>query len=198
MKYLKLILMYALVLTLSCCNNTSKTELKRSDADASRKAEKTPNDSTLLVVLESVKGDSAIVVNSETQRKYTLSVSELIRDGGYSGSLTNKNILAVMADLKTKAIYRSINLTEFVGLWLFSDKSGNGLRFDENGSASNIGQVDDITLRTWRIKNGRLMLSYVQSDGSDYTEKEEKASIVMLSIDQLIILFRGNQYICSK
>ena len=198
MKYLKLILMYALVLTLSCCNNTAKTELKRTDADASRKAEKTPNDSTLLVVLESVKGDSAIVVNSETQRKYTLSVSELIRDGGYSGSLTNKNILAVMADLKTKAIYRSINLTEFVGLWLFSDKSGNGLRFDENGSASNIGQVDDITLRTWRIKNGRLMLSYVQSDGSDYTEKEEKASIVMLSIDQLIILFRGNQYICSK
>ena len=198
MKYLKLILMYALVLTLSCCNNAAKTELKRSDADASRKAEKTPNDSTLLVVLESVKGDSAIVVNSETQRKYTLSVSELIRDGGYSGSLTNKNILAVMADLKTKAIYRSINLTEFVGLWLFSDKSGNGLRFDENGSASNIGQVDDITLRTWRIKNGRLMLSYVQSDGSDYTEKEEEASIVMLSIDQLIILFRGNQYICSK
>ena len=198
MKYLKLILMYALVLTLSCCNNAAKTELKRSDADASRKAEKTPNDSTLLVVLESVKGDSAIVVNSETQRKYTLSVSELIRDGGYIGSLTNKNILAVMADLKTKAIYRSINLTEFVGLWLFSDKSGNGLRFDENGSASNIGQVDDITLRTWRIKNGRLMLSYVQSDGSDYTEKEEEASIVMLSIDQLIILFRGNQYICSK
>ena len=198
MKYLKLILMYALVLTLSCCNNAAKTELKRSDADASRKAEKTPNDSTLLVVLESVKGDSAIVVNSETQRKYTLSVSELIRDGGYSGSLTNKNILAVMADLKTKAIYRSINLTEFVGLWLFSDKSGNGLRFDENGSASNIGQVDDITLRTWRIMNGRLMLSYVQSDGSDYTEKEEEASIVMLSIDQLIILFRGNQYICSK
>ena len=198
MKYLKLLLAPALVLTLSCCNNAAKTELKRSDADASRKAEKTPNDSTLLVVLESVKGDSAIVVNSETQRKYTLSVSELIRDGGYSGSLTNKNILAVMADLKTKAIYRSINLTEFVGLWLFSDKSGNGLRFDENGSASNIGQVDDITLRTWRIKNGRLMLSYVQSDGSDYTEKEEKASIVMLSIDQLIILFRGNQYICSK
>ena len=198
MKYLKLLLAPALVLTLSCCNNTAKTELKRTDAAASRKAEKTPNDSTLLVVLESVKGDSAIVVNSETQRKYTLSVSELIRDGGYSGSLTNKNILAVMADLKTKAIYRSINLTEFVGLWLFSDKSGNGLRFDENGSASNIGQVDDITLRTWRIKNGRLMLSYVQSDGSDYTEKEEKASIVMLSIDQLIILFRGNQYICSK
>ena len=198
MKYLKLILMYALVLTLSCCNNTSKTELKRTDADASRKAEKTPNDSTLLVVLESVKGDSAIVVNSETQRKYTLSVSALIRDGKNSGSLTNNNTLAVMADLKKKEIYRSINLTEFVGLWLFSDKSGNGLRFDENGSASNIGQVDDITLRTWRIKNGRLMLSYVQSDGSDYTEKEEKASIVMLSIDQLIILFRGNQYVCSK
>ena len=198
MKYLKLILMYALVLTLSCCNNTDKTELKRTDADASRKAEKTPNDSTLLVVLESVKGDSAIVVNSETQRKYTLSVSALIRDGENRGSLTNNNTLAVMADLKKKEIYRSINLTEFVGLWLFSDKSGNGLRFDENGSASNIGQVDDITLRTWRIKNGRLMLSYVQSDGSDYTEKEEKASIVMLSIDQLIILFRGNQYICSK
>ena len=198
MKYLKLILMYALVLTLSCCNNTSKTELKRSDADASRKAEKTPNDSTLLVVLESVKEDSAIVVNSETQRKYTLSVSAIIRDGENSGSLTNNNTLAVMADLKKKEIYRSINLTEFVGLWLFSDKSGNGLRFDENGSASNIGQVDDITLRTWRIKNGRLMLSYVQSDGSDYTEKEEEASIVMLSHDQLIFLFHGNQYACSK
>ena len=198
MKYLKLILMYALVLTLSCCNNTAKTELKRTDADASRKAEKTPNDSTLLVVLESVKGDSAIVVNSETQRKYTLSVSALIRDGENRGSLTNNNTLAVMADLKKKEIYRSINLTELAGLWLFSDKSGNGVRFDENGSASNIGQVDDITLRTWRIKNGRLMLSYVQSDGSDYTEKEEEASIVMLSHDQLIFLFHGNQYACSK
>lgn len=198
MKYLKIILMYTLVLTLSCCNNTAKTELKRSDADASRKAEKTPNDSTLLVVLESVKGDSAIVVNSETQRKYTLSVSALIRDGENNGSLTNNNTLAVMADLKKKEIYRSINLTELAGLWLFSDKSGNGVRFDDNGSASNIGEVDDVTLRTWRVQNGRIIFTYVFSDGSDYDEKEEEATIVSLSADQLIFSFRGHQYVCKK
>lgn len=198
MKYIKLFLMSAFVVTLSCCDNSSKTELKRTDADASRKAVKASNDSTLFVVLESVKGDSALVSNNETQRKYTLSVSDLVRDGENHGSLTINNTCAIMADLKKKVVYRSINLTEFAGLWMFSDKSGNGVRFDENGSASNIGQVDDITLRTWRIKNGRLMLSYVASDGSDYAEKEEEASLVMLSCEQLIFLFRGNQYTCYK
>lgn len=198
MKFFKLFIMISVAVTIACCSNGSNTAVQRTEADAARKSAKCSKDSTLIVVLESTKGDSVVVTNSETQRKYTLSVSQLMQDRENHGSLTLKSKLAVMVDVNKKTIYKYINLTELAGLWLFSDNSGNGVRFDENGAASNIGEVDDITLRTWHVQNGRIKLAYVLSDGSDYQEKEEEATIVSLSAEQLIFLFRGHQYVCNK
>lgn len=198
MNFSKYFIVPFLLLCLSCGNNGNTPVLKRTEADAARKAPKDPNDSTVVVTLESVKGDSARVVITETQRSCILSLAELKQNGENHGSLTNRNTFAIMADLKNKSITRYVNITEFQGLWLFSDKSGNGVRFDDNGAASNIGEVDDITLRTWRVQNGRIIFAYVLSDGSDYNEKEEEATIVSLSADQLIFLFRGHQYVCKK
>ena len=199
MKFFKLLLLTSFALTFACCNNNSATSVKRTEADAGRKAAKHSNDdSTLTVVLEVVKGDSVVVSNSETQRQYTLSTSKLMQDRECYGSLTQKNNLAVMADLKNKTVNRSVNITELVGLWFFSDGSGNGVRIDEDGAVSNVGEIDDITLRSWCMQNGRMKMTYVLSDGSDYEEKEDEVTIIALSADKFIFVFRGNQYTCGK
>ena len=103
-----------------------------------------------------------------------------------------------MADLKNKTVNRSVNITELVGLWFFSDGSGNGVRIDEDGAVSNVGEIDDITLRSWCMQNGRMKMTYVLSDGSDYEEKEDEVTIIALSADKFIFVFRGNQYTCGK
>ncbi len=198
MKFFRLFVIIPVLVSMVACNKGGTPVVKRTEADAARKAARNPQDSTLIVTLEFVEGDSVGVVNVDTQREFTLSFADLKQNGENHGSLTQDNTLAVMADLKKKSISRYINLTEFLGLWLFSDESGNGVRFDDSGAASNIGAVNDITLRTWRVLNGRLLLSYVPSNGSDYKEKEDEATIVALTSNQLVFTFRGNQYTCFK
>ena len=128
MKLFKLFILSITLLAFASCNNGSTPQIKRTEADAARKAAKKPKDPTLMVVLEKTKGDSIVVTDSETQSKYTLSVSQLLKDKGNHGSLTQQNKYAVMADLNKKTISRLINTTELTGIWLLNDKSGNGIR----------------------------------------------------------------------
>ena len=198
MKLFKLFILSITLLAFASCNNGSTPQIKRTEADAARKAAKKPKDPTLMVVLEKTKGDSIVVTDSETQNQYTLSVSQLLKDKGNHGSLTQQNKYAVMADLNKKTISRLINTTELTGIWLLNDKSGNGIRLDEDGSASNIGKIDDITLHSWHIQKGQLKLTYILSDGSNYAEQEEEANIIALSPTQLVVEFRGYKHTFGK
>ena len=79
-----------------------------------------------------------------------------------------------------------------------NDKSGNGIRLDEDGSACSIGKIDDITFHSWRIEKGQLKLTYILSDGSNYGEQEEAATIVALSSNQFVVEFRGQKHSFGK
>ena len=198
MKLFKLFILSITLLAFASCNNGSTTQIKRTEADAARKAAPKPKDPTLMVVLESTKGDSIVVTDSETKSQYTLSVSQLMQDKENHGSLTQKNKYAVMADLNKKTISTLINITELTGIWLLNDKSGNGIRLDEDGSACSIGKIDDITFHSWRIEQGQLKLTYILSDGSNYGEQEEAATIVALSSNQFVVEFRGQKHSFGK
>ena len=194
MKLFKLFILSIALSAFASCNNGCTTQIKRTEADAARKAVKKQKDPTLMVVLKSTKGDSVVVTDCETKDMYTLSVSQLMENKENHGSLTQDNKYAVMADFDNKTISTLINITELTGVWLLDDKSGSGIRLDENGSASNIGIIDDITFRSWRMQKGQLMLTYILSDGSNYDEHEEAATIVELSSGKLVFEYRSHRY----
>lgn len=57
-----------------------------------------------------------------------------------------------------------------------------------------MGTLADVTLRSWRILNGRLMLSYIKNDGSDYEETEEAVRLVKLSADAFSMSFHNQHF----
>lgn len=187
-----------MLLVTACKHVGDQQSLKRTEADAKRKAEASKADSTLFVVLNSYSGDSIWTTNQETRRELSFSITELKKKRKMSGSLTSEEVYALVADLKTKTVYSAINLSELKGLWLLNDGSGNGIRLNEDGAASNIGELDDITLRSWRIKNGQLVFSHIKNDGSDYHEAEETVDITDLSAQKFVFCYHGKQYECSR
>lgn len=187
----QIMLASAVVVAMVACNGSAP---KRTDADAARKAKADPKDSTMYVALDAVEGDSVYVTNSETGRRLAFSVKKAGQAGENHGEFNVGDKLALMVDLHGKTVSSSINVSELQGLWLLCDKSGNGIRLDDDGSASNVGELGDITLRSWRVMNGHLIISHVKSDGSDYEEKEEKAGIVLLTPDRLSLVMNGRQY----
>lgn len=199
MKFFKMMMLTsAVAMAMVACNGGGNPAPQRTEADAARKAKADPTDSTMYVVLNAVKGDSVYVTNSETNRKMALSVKEVGQNGNSHGALTPNDKFALMVDLRGKMVRSAINMSELEGLWLLCDKSGNGMRLDEDGSASNVGELGGITLRSWRVMNGQFVVSHVKSDGSDYEEKEEKADIVLLSADRLSLVMNGRQYDFSR
>ena len=77
MKLFKLFILSIALSAFASCNNGSTTQIKRTEADAARKAAKQQKDPTVMVVLKSTKGDSVVVTDCETKDMYTLSVSQL-------------------------------------------------------------------------------------------------------------------------
>lgn len=185
-----------LIVTLgfNACSGCSNSAPQRTEADAARKANPDPKDSTMYVVLDAIKGDSMYVSNMQTQRKLVYSTTLLKKTQQSFGTMKPKENLAIMVELNSKNIKSAINITELQGLWLLSDMSGNGMRLDEDGAASNVGDLNGITLRSWRVMNGKLIISCIKSDGSDYHEKEHKVDIHFLSPSKLTFGYNGVQY----
>ncbi len=198
MKFFRLLMLATAVAGLAACNGSGSSAPQRTEADAARKAKADPSDSTLYATLDAVKGDSVYVTNSETGRKLAFSAAQLKKNGKAYGSMVTGDSYALMAKMRTREISSSINVTELQGLWMLSDRSGNGMRLDEDGSASNIGELNGITLRSWRVMNGQLVISCVKSDGSDYEEKEHKVDISFLSESKLSFVYNGSQYDFSR
>ena len=48
------------------------------------------------------------------------------------------------------------------------------------------------------MQKGQLMLTYILSDGSNYDEHEEAATIVELSSDKLVFEYRSHRYSFAK
>lgn len=180
------------------CKNDVKPSFKRTEADAMRKAKTGPKDSTMFVVVNKVTNDSVWVTDEENNNKLSFSIKEAKANNQCHGSMTANNRLAIMVRPKTKDIRSSVNITELQGLWLLSDKSGNGIRIEESGTASNVGELKDITLRSWRMKNGQLAFALIKNDGSDYKEKEEIATIEMLSPNKMVLDFHGYKFELGK
>ena len=61
----------------NACSGCSNSAPQRTEADAARKANPDPKDSTMYVVLDAIRGDSMYVTSMQTQRKLVYSTTLL-------------------------------------------------------------------------------------------------------------------------
>ena len=198
MRFFKYYTIVFLALLMVGCKNRVSPEFQRTEADAMRTAKTGPKDSTMFVVVNKVTNDSVWVTDEENSNKLSFSIKEAKANKQCHGTVTQNNRLAIMVTPKTNDIRSSVNITELQGLWLLSDKSGNGIRIEDGGTASNVGELQDLTLRSWRMKNGQLAFKLIKNDGSDYKEKEEIAIIETLSPNKLVMGLHGYKFVLEK
>ena len=176
--------------TLAACGG--KEPVKRTEADAARKAAPDPTNTTRYVTLNAVKGDSIVV--SEGDATLTLGYKTALSDGTTAGSLEAGHDYAITVNTDSRTLLTSLDLTALQGVWLLADGSGSGLRIGPDGEASTIGTLGTMTLRSWSISNGRLQFAYVANDGTNYDEQQDVAHIMALTPTRLQFSFGGMQY----
>lgn len=154
-------------------------------------------DSTEMVVLDSHTEDSIFLTAVKSKGPRRMSYTEAALKGEVKGTLTDGDTLAIVPDFKGRRALSVINISELKGLWFYVGKGGMGMRLEPNGSADGIG-LTDISLRSWRLKNGEFILSYVKADGTDYSTQVDTSAIISLSDTAFSFTLRNTTYICRR
>lgn len=195
---------YTAVLLLSAifftaCNNSNDKSgaVKRDSKMAQSKAHIEP-DSTIMVTVDKLDGDTIKVSTINEQREYRLSVNEAQAEKKIFGSLTEGDTLAITAYRKKHVMTSSINITELLGLWMYGN-DGQGMRLDKDRVVASIN-MGNVTLKNWNVKNDQLSFSYTISlnPSEKGNDKEENIRINILTKNRLNITIEGKDYDCKK
>ena len=160
-------------------------------------------DSTMYVRLDAVNGDTMNVVLLEDGTKMVFNFAKAKHDGAVHGQLNVGDSLAIMADLKTKSLRSAINLSEMKGMWMVVGGKGDGMRLEPDGQAVSIGNAN-LPLSRWKIKNGMLILTYLNEVKKDENGDmalinfPDTSEIVSLTKDSLHINVNGKLYVCVR
>lgn len=160
-------------------------------------------DSTMYVRLDAVNGDTMNVVLLEDGTKMVFSFAKAKQNGSVHGQLNVGDSLAIMADLKTKSLRSAINLSEMKGMWMVVGGKGDGMRLEPDGQAVSIGNTN-LPLSRWKIKNGMLILTYLNEVKNDENGDmalinfPDTSEIVSLTKDSLQINVNGKLYVCVR
>ncbi len=159
-------------------------------------------DSTMYVRLDALNGDTINVTLLEDSTRMTLSFAAAKQAGAVHGQLNIGDSLAVMADVKTKAVRSVINLSELKGFWMIQGTEGDGMRLEPDGRAISVGNKD-VSLSHWKIKNGMLILTYLNAEADEeknvtFTTLPDTSEIVALTKDSLQINVNGKLYVCVR
>ena len=124
------------------------------------------------------------------------------QNGAVHGQLNVGDSLAIMADLKTKSLRSAINLSEMKGMWMVVGGKGDGMRLQPDGQAVSIGNAN-LPLSRWKIKNGMLILSYLDAKADEennvhFNTIPDTSEIVSLTKDSLHINVNGKLYVCVR
>lgn len=160
-------------------------------------ANQTEPDSTMYVRLESHTEDSLTFTQLDSKRTRTMGYARAMREKMVFGDVTDGDTLAVVPQFKERCVLSVTNLSQLIGLWMFNDNSGGGMRLTADGAACNVGPAS-VSLRDWKIRNGHFILRYVQADGSDYALRTDSSRIVSLTTDKLVYTLRDSTISCNR
>ncbi len=180
---------YALAALACICAAACGNSHKRTAEDAARKS-KVVKDSTLYARVDSQKGDTIYVTAIGDGRKYAFEYASAMHKGHLAGTPEKGDTIAAMPDFKGRKVESAVNTTLLHGLWMSESDASTGIRLTSDGGAFSIG-ADGETLRSWRISNGQIILTYVGSPESGTVEKSEAANIAQLDATTLSLNFDG-------
>ena len=164
--------------------------------EAKEKAPEVP-DSTLRVVLLD-RTDSTLhvrLLSDSTEHTYTLQTA--LSDKAVHGRLAEGDTLAVVEAPGHGDLRSVVNVGQLAGFWMFDGQDGNGMRLLPDGAAENVGTAG-VGLRSWRMKNGELLITYLPADGSSLKEQTDTSSLHALSDTTLTLTLRGKAYTCHR
>lgn len=157
----------------------------------------------MYVRLDALNGDTMNVVLLEDGTKMVFNFAIAKQNGAVHGQLNVGDSLAIMADLKTKSLRSAINLSEMKGMWMVVGGKGDGMRLEPDGQAVSIGNTN-LPLSRWKIKNGMLILTYLNEVKNDENGDmalinfPDTSEIVSLTKDSLQINVNGKLYVCVR
>ena len=164
--------------------------------ETKEKAPEVP-DTTLNVVLTG-STDTTLDVRllaDSTLRTYTYSAARSAR--AVHGPLVAGDTLAVVEAPGLKDLRSVVNVSRLAGFWLFEGQDGNGMRLLPDGAAENVG-TGDVGLRSWRMKNGQLLITYLPADGKTLKEQTDISELRALNDTILTLTLRGRAYTCRR
>ena len=155
-------------------------------------------DTTQRVVLLGRAGTDSLRVRllaDSTERTYTLRAAVAAK--AVFGRLSTGDTLAVVAAPDGRDLRSVVNVGQIPGFWLFDGEDGNGMRLLPDGAAENVGTAE-VGLRSWRLKNGQLLITYIPADGSRLQEQTDTSELRLLSDSVLSLTLRGRAYVCRR
>lgn len=185
-------------LALLLCVGCNQYQSKKTSAPAKLSEVILSADTTMYVVLESSTSNTIDVTLLETGEPLQLNYSSEEDDATpIRGELNDGDTLAITIDSRTSTLVNCVNISELVGLWMFEDLENVGLKLNTDGTAQPIGDVP-VSVHSWFIHNGKLVLTYIPADGSDYTPKADTTGVLTLDGEQLEISMGGASHMAKR
>jgi len=188
MKYFKLLIVCLLATWMISGCGVKKSETSENDSDSVSAADLASKDKTLFGICG--EGTAMNTLQLKTDNGDTLNISiEHARDNNMVfGGLENMNKMAVLLAPDSSAI-EVINLSTILGNWVepnpLDGSSMQGITIKESGIATSIENT--VTFKTWRIFNGKLLLTYISEGSMNDDEAVDTFDIKNLGSDSLII-----------
>lgn len=195
-----LLFVTVLLLTAGACEEGKKsngTSIRRQVEDAMEDVE---TGNTFTATVQSVSGDSMTVKDIVTGDVQTLCYGRAQVGNNFKGSVAEGCTLSVQSEPGTKDIRSAVNVSELEGLWIYDSAQRRGMRFGIDGSLSSVN-MRNVSLRSWHIRNGKLVVYYVDMQQKARSEDEywvDESEIVSLNGDKLELRMLDTLLVCHR
>ncbi len=193
-----LLFILTVVLTVgSCGNKNNKVEFEQ---DTTNVADIVQKDHTIYGVCGEGTAMNTLMLITDDGDTMTVSTTEASESGQIHGGLTVGDKLAVILKNGTgneKVVKSIVNLTTLLGKWVqpnpLDGSDIQGIEIKEGGIASSIN-LSTKEYQSWKMFNGRLVITSQDNDYGDESETVDTFDIVTLGPDSLRMNKGGDSF----
>lgn len=188
MKYFKLLIvcLFSTFMISGCGGKKSGTS--ETDSDTVNTADLAVKDKTLYGICGEATAMNTLQLITDNGDTLNISIEHARDNNMVFGGLECMNKMAVLLAPDSSAI-EVINLSSILGNWVepnpLDGSSMQGLTIKESGIATSIENT--VTYKTWRIFNGKLLLTYINEGSMNDNETVDTFDIKSLGNDSLTI-----------
>ena len=188
-KFVFLSMAMAAMTMLSCGGRSHQAEREEDTVDVMDQI----RDHTLYGLCGAIPSTSQLKVITDVGDTVTLDITPALENRKMLGSVRVGDRLAVMTNKNQTEASEVININLLLGDWVMPDPLDGsdevGIRLKEGGVAESI-EMTNITYRTWRIFNGKLMITSIR-EGGGQVEETDYYDILKLTYDTLVYRSAG-------